>query len=233
MGPEGGPPGEPPWWTPRRGELRTWLHRHAPGLADLYEGAVRLMNVTTVPGRIRLVAHAMREICNRLPDAVSGVEADARVDYKTRMDEIVTAWMRNGLSVDGSVPEGLSSDIPEPEGPKKLSVDRGLFLSVALLVRDHSGGRRRPEENAARLFEAISPENQALREALRPVIRQWVEIGRWSVGRAHDWKLVDAEYPEEELQRQFGLFETTLGALVRGFFQAADELDEILKDTNS
>jgi len=175
----------------------------------------------------------MREICNRLPDAVSGVEADARVDYKTRMDEIVTAWMRNGLSVDGSVPEGLSSDIPEPEGPKKLSVDRGLFLSVALLVRDHSGGRRRPEENAARLFEAISPENQALREALRPVIRQWVEIGRWSVGRAHDWKLVDAEYPEEELQRQFGLFETTLGALVRGFFQAADELDEILKDTNS
>lgn len=228
MGPE-----EQALWTPRRIELRGWLQRHAPGLAALYEGAVRLVCAPPVSGRVRFVAHAIREICNRLPNAVSGVEAEARVDYKTRLDEIATAWERSGLSLDGSAPEIFAGDTPLAEGPKKVSVDRALILSIVTLVRDHAEGRKRPEENAARLFEAISPENQALRDTLTPVIRQWVEIGRWSVARAHDWKLVDGDYPEGELQRQFGLFETTLGALVGGFFEAAGELDEILEETNS
>lgn len=220
-------------WTPRRIEVRGWLQRRAPGLAALYEGAVALAFSAAMPGRIRFVAHAMREICNRLPDAVSGVEVGARVDYPMRLDEIATAWEGNGLSLDGSMPEALASDTPEPEGPKNVPIDRGLFVSIAALVRDHTRGRRRPEENAARLFEAIAPENRALRETLAPVIRQWVEIAKWSVARAHDWNLVDGDYPEEELRRQFGLFETTLGALVQGFFQTTDELDEILEDTNA
>jgi len=186
-----------------------------------------------VPGRIRFVAHAVREICNRLPDAVSGVEAVPRLDYKTRLDEIAKVWQRNGLGLDGSAPDMFSGAMPKPEAPERVPMDRALFVSIAALVRDHSEGRERPEESAVRLFEAIAPENRALRETLAPVIRQWVGIGKWSVARAHDWKLIDGDYPEEELRRQFNLFETTLAALVRGFFQAADELDEILEDTNA
>ncbi len=68
---------------------------------------------------------------------------------------------------------------------------------------------------------------------LAPVIRQWVGVGRWSVGKAHDWKLLDEEYPEQDLRRKFELFETTLMALALGFFEAVDELDEILEETNS
>lgn len=225
--------GEQDFWTPLRITLRGWLQRRAPGLAALYEGAAKLTYSAPLPGRIRFIALAMREICNRLPDAVAGVEAEVRVDYPTRLDEIARVWERNGLSLDASVPGIVSSDTPEPEGPPRVPIDRPLFVSLATLVRDHSRGRKRPEENAVRLFEAIAPENRALRETLAPVIRQWVEIGKWSVARMHDWKLVDADYPEKELHRQLGLFEATLGALVQGFFQAVDELDEILEDTHA
>jgi hypothetical protein len=188
---------------------------------------------TPISGRIRFVAHAVREICNRLPDAVSGSEVQPRVDYVTRLDEIARVWHRDGLSLDGTGPELFSDDAPSSAGPERVAINRALFVSVAALVRDHSGGRRKPEETAGRLFEAIAPENRALRETLVPVIRQWTGMAKWSVGRAHDWKLVDGEYPEDELQRQFDIFETTLQALMRGFFQAADDLDEILEDTNS
>jgi hypothetical protein len=216
-------------WTTPRIELKAWLYRHAPGLSTLYAGAVQLIFGPPVPGRIRFIAHAIREVCNRLPDAVCGVETE-HLDYATRMDEIARAWERSGLRLDAS---DYAGETPGPEGPRRVPVDAVLFAKLFALVGDHARGRKRPQENAARLFEAVSPENHALREMLAPVIRQWVGIGRWSVGKAHDWKLLDEEYPEQDLRRKFELFETTLMALARGFFEAVDELDEILEETNS
>jgi hypothetical protein len=49
-------------WTPRRRELREWLRRNAPSLAELYEGAVSLLFDVPIPGYTRFVAHAVREI---------------------------------------------------------------------------------------------------------------------------------------------------------------------------
>jgi len=216
-------------WTTPRIELKAWLYRHAPGLSALYAGAVQLVFGSPVPGRIRFVAHAIREVCNRLPDAVCGVETE-RVDYPTRMDEIAIGWERSGPRLDGSE---YAREAPGPDGPGRASIDAALCAKLVALVGDHARGRKRSQENAARLFEAVSPENQALREMLAPVIRQWIEIGRWSVGQAHNWKLSDEEFPEQELRRRFDLFETTLMALARGFFEAVDELDEILEETNS
>src|SRR5438094_3789110 len=40
-------------WTPTRLGLRAWLQRNAPSLAELYEGAVRLMYESPLPGRVR------------------------------------------------------------------------------------------------------------------------------------------------------------------------------------
>ena len=58
-------------WTPRRVDLRSWLQRNAPSLGELYVGAVLLVFGRPIPGRVRFVAHAVREIRNRLPDVVS------------------------------------------------------------------------------------------------------------------------------------------------------------------
>ena len=51
--------------------------------------------------------------------------------------------------------------------------------------------------------------------------------------RAHDDGRCDGECPRDELERQFALFEKTLMAIVRQFYTAIDELDQILEDANS
>jgi hypothetical protein len=233
VGVKGAVPVEPDCWTPRRTELHGWLHRNAPSLAELYEGAIRMMFVSPVPGKIRFVAHAIREIRNRLPDAISGAKSSCSLQYKNRLDDLTKAWVRSGLPADGSLPSAmLVSDAAEPGNPD-IPVDRRVLIEVAGLVRDHMAARERPEDAAIRLFEGIAPENRALRDSLRPVIRQWLSVTERFVGRVHDSGQTDAESDADELRAQFELFETILGALVRRFFSTVEELDEILEDTNS
>jgi hypothetical protein len=119
-----------------------------------------------------------------------------------------------------------------PPGAGEVSIDRRVFIKVAELVRDHVVARERPEEAAIRLFEAIAPENRALRNTLQPVIQQWLVVTNWFVARAHDSGQRDAEYDQEELRTKFEVFEGVLAALVRGFFSTVEELDDLLEDTN-
>jgi hypothetical protein len=81
-------------WTPDRLELKAWLTRNAPSLAELYEGAVYLFFERRIPGYTRLVAHALREIANRLPDAISGSASSKRLDYKSRLDALLEQWKK-------------------------------------------------------------------------------------------------------------------------------------------
>lgn len=233
MGAEGAVPTGPDCWTSRRIELRGWLQRNAPSLAELYEGGVRLISVTPVPGRARLVAHAVREIRNRLPDVISGVKSGALLQYKNRLDALARVWERSGLPVDGSLPDTTVRLTGDPPETPDIPIDRRVLLEVAGLVRDHMTVREKPQDAAIRLFEAIAPENRALRDSLLPVIRQWLSITEWFVGRAHDSGQTDADGDETEFRAKFELFESILAALVRGFFSTVRELDEILEDTNS
>src|SRR5439155_8130691 len=68
-------------------ELLAWLRRNAPSLAELYEGAV-LMLQNRPPAHVRLISHSVREIRNRLPDYVSKVKSGGRLDYTGRIDNI-------------------------------------------------------------------------------------------------------------------------------------------------
>ncbi len=224
---------KPDCWTPRRIELRGWLERNAPSLGELYEGAVALMFVTPVPGRIRLIAHAVREMRNRLPDVISGAKSGGTLQYKNRLDDVTKVWLRSGLPADGSFPNTtLGLGVEPPEAPD-IPIERRVFMEVSRLVKDHVAARQRPEDAAIRLFEAIAPENLPLRDSLRPVVRQWLSITDWFVGRVHDSGQTDTDCDEKEFRAKFELFEATLAALVRGFFSTVEELDEILEDTNS
>jgi hypothetical protein len=187
-----------------------------------------------LPGRIRFVSHAVREIRNRLPDAISGIKGSGTIQYKNRMDDIALNWRKAGFDPRGPAgdPAGGSESAASPGSD--VSLPRPLFLKIQALVQDHEGARERPEEAALRLFEHCAPENRALRVTLRPVVLSWLEVTRWFQQKAHDSGMLDAELASEDsFRNQFGLFETTLGALVRGFFATIEGLDEILEDTNS
>jgi hypothetical protein len=94
------------------------LHRNAPSLAELYEGAALLIFEVPLPGHARFVAHAVREIRNRLPFVISGSKSSGNLDYKGRMDQIIERWKGAGFSTDGRIaglPAGSSSAEPKPE----------------------------------------------------------------------------------------------------------------------
>ncbi len=229
--PTGSPSPGAAFWAPARTELLSQLQDRAPELADLYEGSVRLLLALKFPGRVRFIAHGVREISNRLPDVIAGPRS-GRLEYTGRMDQIAEAWERSGLGLDRSLPgSGTGPDDAGPPSPD-VTVPRAVAALVAALVADHVAARTRSFDAAARLFEALDPENEALRDQLRPVINHWLEITRWFVKKVHQPNRI-VHQDEQQLRSQFEQFESLLGSLLGGFFQTTDELDEILEDANA
>ncbi|MBN2413960.1 hypothetical protein JXQ31_19960 [candidate division KSB1 bacterium] len=69
------------YWTKERLDLKAWFQRNAPSLGELYEGVLKLLYTDEkIPGWTRFVAHAIREIGNRLPDIVIGVQKNTYLD---------------------------------------------------------------------------------------------------------------------------------------------------------
>ena len=146
---------------------------------------------------------------------------------------MVKEWVRHGFAVDGLLPGVSFSDKPGTIEPPEIGIPPPLFRLIANLVKDHEATREKPIESAIRLFEGCAPENQKLRDTLRPIVLQWLNSTEWFMEKTHEPGKVDASFGEGEFRRQFGLFESSLGALVRGFFSTVKELDEILEEANS
>jgi len=223
-GPEDTPPR--PCWTPRRNEIRDWMRRNAPSLAELYEGAVTLLDDRPLPGRVRFIAHAVREIRDRLPDTISGpTTRKQRLDYTSRIDDIAKLPGAHILIAnigDTAVPQSTT-----------IMIDRKLAKKIAKLLEDHLTTRTKPIDTAQRLFQGLAPENTPLRDTLTPILRQWLIITKWFVDRAHDAGHTEDYYSEQELRHQFATFESTLTALITPFFDTLEDLDAILEETNS
>ena len=121
-----------PCWTAKRLQLLDWFWRSAPQLAEVYAGAVTMAFDGDFPGRVVFVWHAIREIRNRLPDALAGEVASSSLEYKDLADAIQRCWIEDGWPSDGVI---ALSDPPEPSagGPSKHEVSRDLLLAVAAL----------------------------------------------------------------------------------------------------
>ena len=218
-------------WTEQRLEIYSWFQRNAPSLGELYAGALKMLYENSFPGRTRFIAHAVREIRNRLPDVISGVKGEPSFQWKHRLDAMVIAWQTSRFPLDGSIPIGLSENHSLPSHlvpfPKKL------LEKVALLLKDHNDTREKPVEAAIRMFHGASPESREFIDSMRPVVSQWLGVTDWFVSKAHDGGRRDGDIDFGEFQKKFEIFEITLGGLLRGFFEPLEDLDEILEETNS
>jgi len=222
------------YWTPLRRENAEWLRSNAPPLAEVYEGALKILFAPDFPGKLRFVAHAMREIVNRLPDAL-GAAKGSHVDYAGSCNRIETDWVKHGLPTDGTVPGAVSDGAVSQSGD--VSVPRSVYLEVAALVMVHSQ-RGQNKERAGQFLDTIDPDG---RDQHRKAIlaRDWTGIGRWTVKRAHlpseglNNKASTSEEMEDELLHEFERLEAAMGAFFREFFSTTDEIDKILEDANS
>src|SRR6266699_344869 len=65
-------------WTAERRRLHDWLERNAGRLADVHAAAVRLLDDPSFPGRVPLIAAALREIASGVvPRSIGPISADA------------------------------------------------------------------------------------------------------------------------------------------------------------
>ena len=64
-----------------------WLKEQDECIGELYEAAVRMVEDDSLPGRKRLICHAVREIRNRLPEKVGAEGIRKRVDYTNEVEE--------------------------------------------------------------------------------------------------------------------------------------------------
>jgi hypothetical protein len=194
-------------------------------------GALRIIFSPDFPGGMRFIAHAVREIRNRLPDVIAGPKTGGPVQYKNRLDDIAKDCEKCGLLAEGSATTSLISSEAIPSG--HILIPRLLLEKIVTLVKEHVEGRESRGEAAIRLFEGVAPENEDLRNTLRPIVHQWLDVTEWFVKKAHAPSFEATDVDEKEFRRYFDIFERTLGALVRSFFKTVEELDEILEDTNS
>jgi len=212
-----------PCWTTDRDQIRAWLQRNAPSLAELYEGAVLLLYANPLPGRVRFIAHAVREIRNRLPDAIAGPTKSRRLDYTSRIDAIVKLSGARTLIAE-------IGDTAAPLNPT-VNIDRKLARKIADLFQDHLTTRAKPLDAARRLFQTVAPEN-TVGETLTPVLQHWINTTEWFMALTHDNRRTDNECPAQELQHRFTLFESAIAAVIKPFFETLEDLDAILEDAN-
>lgn len=220
-------------WTRERLELKDWLGRNGPSLAELYEGAVRLLYELRLPGYSRFVAHAVREIGNGLPFVISGGTSREQLQYKNRLDDILKEWEKAGFPIDGTLPIRISASDSVGSQPADSVLPLDLVRLFAKLTADHAKARERPRDTAEKLFIGPQSENQKFEDALKPTITQWLKTNKWFMKITHDNGSVDADLDGPDLRRNFELFEIALIGIARQFFATTDTLDEILEEANS
>jgi hypothetical protein len=215
-------------WTPKRLRLRAWLQRTAPQLAQVYAGAVIMAFDPDFPGRVVFVWHAMREIRNRLPDAVAGEVASSSLEYGDLADDIQRCWIEDGWPTDGEIVPTDPSE-PSASGPARYEVSRELLVAMGRLVGGHAAIADRNEANAQRLFDAVAGSAVPVPAY---VVRTWLRGGRRAHKLAHvQDKPVDPD-DEAALESEFTAFETRLMAIVSRSYENMDNLDEILGSAN-
>lgn len=223
--------GEPDYWTRRRRGLRARLEECAPSLSELYAGAVEMLYGDDIPGKTRFVAHAVREIGNRLPDYVVGeVVRRSRVDVGG-LDRLANLWEQANLPFDS--PIIADTVLAEGSPPEFFPEVRVALHRVAEMLRAHRESRETQPERAARLFVGIDPGSDDSRNSLRPAVEQWLDTPQYFMRFVHVGSPATGEVEEREFTERFELFEATLDALLQGYFSGVEVLNEILEDTNS
>jgi len=215
------------WWNEPRQAIHQWLQKHSQPLAELYLGANQLLSTRT-PGWTRFVAHAMREMVNRLPPAICGEEmSKGRLEYQQRIEALAVLWEAPRAS------PGLIDVEIDLSGMEVKVLDPSVWEEIDRLIRDHRDASTRNRERALRMLRALAPESPPDASQLAWTAGSWVAIGSWAHAQAHDQTRSDDEREADEIIRRLETLERILHGVTRPFFENKDDLDALLEDTNT
>ena len=215
---------------PNQQKIADWLSARAPQLADVYMGAIYLLGDAAIPGRVRFICHAGRDLTNRIPELFA--ESVGRVELKADLDELSSLWVEHRVpEAEMALITAQKADLPEGTQPT-MGVPVVVVRRISALIDHHKQVSLNHRDRAIKMVEAVAPENVGKREALLPIANQWLELHRWFQGHAHAG-LEQGTVDEDELQTRFATLESQINALIGEFYEPVATLDEILQDTNS
>jgi|GEM_PF-966412 len=208
----------------RQRRISQWLARidKEKELANLYEGAAKLFTDGGFPGRERFICHAVREIGNRLPQAVGGGTAREYLQYNKEVEGLAGVWEGRGLA---GVHIGGDREAPTDA---TVGVPVEVAVMVERLVEKHRAVLGRRKHNAKQLFLSLEPENEKFTASLLPVVGQWLDITKWFGERAH----VGSDINPDELASYFEKFETVLDSLGSYFYEGLDHIEKMVSGLN-
>ena len=215
-------PSGPVNWSPKRSELLNWFRNHAVPLAEAYEGAVRLLDDRYFPGRVHFIAHAVRDIADRLVFVLDPQLTPSRVQYENEMDRIDKFWPRL---------QTIRETIAGTPTQDTVTIDYNLARMIDSLVAAHRERRQR-SSNYELLFRYLMRNEPTRADVNQRLVSDFQRMRGWFMSLTHLRDKKAPELDEDELQTQFGKFEGMLHSFVGDFFTGTADIDEILRQAN-
>ena len=208
--------------TNQQKTIYKWIldEQQLPAFANLYKGAIFLLEQKP-PGHVTFVAHAGREIVNRLASEINRSKHPPRVDYVDALNEIEKRWENQWGA------PALNSDSPSHQ-----TIPREVCEMLQSLINEHRKGHTTVTE---RDLLALSTFLRYEDEELIPAnfIQEWKEARKWFQGHAHVPRDKIPSSAEIELvAKHFQTLETYLSISAESQYKRIGEIDALLQETN-
>lgn len=199
-----------------------WLNEdlRLPVFAEAYKGAAILMDQKPA-GYVSFVAHAGRDLMNRLASTVSGIKSE-RVQYQQHIDKLQSDWLNAWR---------FSNDLSPYVAEKGHLIPTDVCQRISDLIDEHRSGRIR-SANADGLFFSTFLNYADKDKIPANFLSEWKAAKEWFLQYAH---LRDKPFRAEidnELVKYFNCLDGYLYIAASSQYNRLKELNEILDATN-
>lgn len=216
------------WWNSERAGLRDWMDQKAPHLTPLYLAALRMAMDEGFPGRVHFIAHAIREIRNRLPDALDGTLELPKSKYPKYVGKLHEQWVEEGFLTSGSGPS-IEKHTEANSAAIGCVVSHEFISAVASLIAHHTGLEADRDALRTPRFEALAGTGPHPQH----VWKNWRDASRSAERFAHARNKTLPPSADGERTASFLAFERFLIVISKRAQENIADLDELLLEANS
>jgi hypothetical protein len=199
-----------------------WLNDdlNLPVFAEAYMGAAILLSQKPA-GYISFVAHAGRDLMNRLASIVAGIKSE-RVQYQQHIDKLQGDWRDEW---------GLSDALSPEEVEKGHFIPIDVCQRISTLIEEHKSGRMRSSE-ADGLFFSTFLDYSDKDKIPGNFLSEWKAAKDWFLGHAHLREKSFREETDGDLVKHFKCLDGYLYIAASSQYERLTDLNEILDATN-